>query len=123
MKVRCPFFKNLSFLTFSACEVTFDNVPVPVENVIGEIGGGFKVRLALLKIALCMFRMILIITTDFFFVLQQIAMNILNSGRFSMGSSSAGMIKKLIGKEKKASTRVSAKIVGFSVVFTLPSSV
>lgn len=51
----------------NTCEVAFDNVPVPVENVIGEIGGGFKV-----------------------------AMNILNSGRFSMGSSSAGMIKKLI---------------------------
>lgn len=28
----------------SACEVSFDNVPVPVENVIGEVGGGFKVR-------------------------------------------------------------------------------
>lgn len=28
-----------------ACEVSFDNVPVPVENVIGEVGGGFKVRL------------------------------------------------------------------------------
>lgn len=52
----------------NTCEVSFDNVPVPLENVIGEVGGGFK-----------------------------IAMNILNSGRFSMGSSSAGMIKKLIG--------------------------
>lgn len=51
----------------NTCEVNFDNVPVPLENVIGEVGGGFKV-----------------------------AMNILNSGRFSMGSSSAGMIKKLI---------------------------
>ncbi|XP_075869390.1 complex I assembly factor ACAD9, mitochondrial [Nelusetta ayraudi] len=51
----------------NTCEVTYDNVPVPLENVIGEVGGGFK-----------------------------IAMNILNSGRFSMGSSSAGMIKKLI---------------------------
>ncbi|KAM9361264.1 complex I assembly factor ACAD9, mitochondrial [Symphorus nematophorus] len=51
----------------NTCEVSFDNVPVPLENVIGEVGGGFKV-----------------------------AMNILNSGRFSMGSSSAGMIKKLI---------------------------
>lgn len=51
----------------NTCEVCFDNVPVPVENVIGEVGSGFKV-----------------------------AMNILNSGRFSMGSSSAGMIKKLI---------------------------
>ncbi|XP_028262636.1 complex I assembly factor ACAD9, mitochondrial [Parambassis ranga] len=51
----------------NTCEVSYDNVRVPVENVIGEVGGGFK-----------------------------IAMNILNSGRFSMGSSSAGMIKKLI---------------------------
>ena len=45
----------------NTCEVQFDNTPVPPENVIGEIGGGFKV-----------------------------AVNILNSGRFSMGSASAG---------------------------------
>jgi len=51
----------------NTCEVTYDNVPVPLENVVGEVGGGFKV-----------------------------AMNILNSGRFSMGSAGAGMIKKLI---------------------------
>ncbi|KAJ8258510.1 hypothetical protein COCON_G00175220 [Conger conger] len=51
----------------NTCEVAFDNTKVPVENVIGEVGGGFKV-----------------------------AMNILNSGRFSMGSAGAGMIKKLI---------------------------
>lgn len=31
-------------MTFPACEVSFDNVPVPVENVIGEVGGGFKVN-------------------------------------------------------------------------------
>ncbi|NWJ09880.1 ACAD9 dehydrogenase, partial [Crypturellus undulatus] len=51
----------------NTCEVHFENTKVPIENVIGEVGGGFK-----------------------------IAMNILNSGRFSMGSVSAGMIKKLI---------------------------
>ncbi|NP_001015788.1 acyl-CoA dehydrogenase family member 9, mitochondrial [Xenopus tropicalis] len=51
----------------NTCELHFENTKVPVENVIGEVGGGFKV-----------------------------AMNILNSGRFSMGSASAGMIKKLI---------------------------
>lgn len=43
----CKFSLNCSFffflLTFAACEVTFDNVPVPLENVIGEVGGGFKV--------------------------------------------------------------------------------
>ncbi|XP_047102374.1 complex I assembly factor ACAD9, mitochondrial-like [Schistocerca piceifrons] len=51
----------------NTCAVFFDNTPVPVENVLGEIGGGFK-----------------------------LAVNILNSGRFSMGSSSAGILKKLI---------------------------
>ncbi|XP_054831337.1 complex I assembly factor ACAD9, mitochondrial isoform X1 [Eublepharis macularius] len=51
----------------NTCEVHFENTKVPIENVVGEIGGGFKV-----------------------------AMNILNSGRFSMGSASAGMLKKLI---------------------------
>uniref|UniRef100_UPI00398EC25D complex I assembly factor ACAD9, mitochondrial n=1 Tax=Pristiophorus japonicus TaxID=55135 RepID=UPI00398EC25D len=51
----------------NTCEVHFENTNVPVENVLGEVGGGFKV-----------------------------AMMILNSGRFSMGSASAGMIKKLI---------------------------
>ncbi|XP_057562211.1 complex I assembly factor ACAD9, mitochondrial isoform X2 [Hippopotamus amphibius kiboko] len=51
----------------NTCEVHFENTRVPVENVLGEVGGGFKV-----------------------------AMNILNSGRFSMGSSVAGMLRKLI---------------------------
>ncbi|CAG7834390.1 unnamed protein product [Allacma fusca] len=48
-------------------EVFFDNTPVPVENVIGQVGDGFKV-----------------------------AVNILNSGRFSMGSSCAGAMKKMM---------------------------
>lgn len=42
-------------------EVHFENVKIPVENVLGAPGDGFK-----------------------------IAMNILNSGRFSMGSAGAG---------------------------------
>ncbi|XP_012931645.1 acyl-CoA dehydrogenase family member 9, mitochondrial isoform X2 [Heterocephalus glaber] len=51
----------------NTCEVHFENTKVPIQNVLGEVGGGFK-----------------------------LAMNILNSGRFSMGSIVAGMIKKLI---------------------------
>ncbi|XP_004628999.1 acyl-CoA dehydrogenase family member 9, mitochondrial [Octodon degus] len=51
----------------NTCEVHFENTKVPVENVLGEVGGGFK-----------------------------LAMNILNSGRFSMGTLVASMIKKLI---------------------------
>jgi acyl-CoA dehydrogenase family protein 9 len=31
-------------MRFSACEVIFENTPIPVENVLGEVGGGFKVR-------------------------------------------------------------------------------
>lgn len=41
-------------------------------------------------------------------------MNILNSGRFSMGSSSAGMIKKLIGKAAAAAAVESLPFVCFS---------
>lgn len=48
-------------------EITFEDTKVPIENVIGEIGDGFKV-----------------------------AMNILNNGRFSMGGAGAGVVKKLI---------------------------
>ncbi|XP_059796468.1 complex I assembly factor ACAD9, mitochondrial [Balaenoptera ricei] len=51
----------------NTCEVHFENTRVPVGNILGEVGGGFKV-----------------------------AMNILNSGRFSMGSAVAGMLKTLI---------------------------
>jgi len=51
----------------NTCQVYFDNVPIPKENVLGNVGEGFK-----------------------------IAMNILNGGRFSMGSSGAGILKKLL---------------------------
>lgn len=82
--------------------MSFDNVPVPVENVIGEIGGGFKVRLILSStqtvVHNSMCKVALILFTKLLLCVGQVAMNILNSGRFSMGSSSAGMIKKLIGK-------------------------
>lgn len=50
-------------------EVHFDNVKVPVENVIGKVGDGFKV-----------------------------AMNILNSGRFGMVAALTGSMKSLIEK-------------------------
>ncbi|KAM5280437.1 complex I assembly factor ACAD9, mitochondrial [Ctenodactylus gundi] len=49
------------------CEVHFENTRVPIENVLGEVGGGFKV-----------------------------ASSILSSGQFSLGSVVAGMLKKLI---------------------------
>mgnify|MGYP002259980300 CR=1 FL=1 len=34
------------FFHFSlACELHFDNTPIPIENVLGTVGGGFKVEL------------------------------------------------------------------------------
>jgi acyl-CoA dehydrogenase family protein 9 len=50
----------------STTEITFDNVKVPVENVIGEVGKGFKV-----------------------------AMEVLNSGRLGLAAGSVGGMKKL----------------------------
>ncbi|XP_064633148.1 complex I assembly factor ACAD9, mitochondrial-like [Lineus longissimus] len=74
----------------NTCEVHFDNTPIPVENVLGEVGGGFK-----------------------------IAMNILNSGRFSMGSSAAGILKNLMGSTMEhASTRsqFGKKLIEFDLI-------
>lgn len=36
-----------------ACEVTFEDTKVPVENVIGEVGSGFKVMYSRTTAALC----------------------------------------------------------------------
>ncbi|KAA0201452.1 hypothetical protein HAZT_HAZT004475 [Hyalella azteca] len=52
----------------NTAEVHFDNTPVPAENVIGEVGKGFK-----------------------------LAVTILNSGRFAMGSTTAGVLKRGLG--------------------------
>lgn len=49
-------------------QLTFDNCRIPRENVLGEVGGGFKV-----------------------------AMMILNNGRFGLGAGTAGAIKRLMG--------------------------
>ncbi|KAH7937713.1 hypothetical protein HPB49_014868 [Dermacentor silvarum] len=49
--------------------IFFDNTPVPAENILGEVGDGFKV-----------------------------AMNVLNNGRFGMGAALAGGLRELIGQ-------------------------
>ena len=58
--------KKMGIKASNTTEVFFDNVKVPVENVIGNVGEGFK-----------------------------IAMNILNNGRFAMGVGMAGVIRML----------------------------
>lgn len=58
---------KLGIRASNTCSIHFDNTPVPVENVIGQVGGGFKV-----------------------------AVQILNSGRFSMGASGAAGIRHML---------------------------
>ena len=53
--------KKMGIKASNTVEVFFDNVKVPIENIIGEVGGGFKV-----------------------------AMNILNQGRFGMAGALSG---------------------------------
>ena len=82
--------KKMGIKASNTAEVNFDNVKVPVENILGSEGEGFK-----------------------------IAMNILNNGRFGLASSMAGTIKHVIGKASEwAASRVQfgKKIGEFGVI-------
>lgn len=57
----------------NTAEVYFDGVRVPSENVLGKVGGGFKV-----------------------------AMHILNNGRFGMAAALAGTMRGIIAKAVSA---------------------
>ena len=59
----------------NTCEVYFENTPVPIENVLGEVGSGFKV-----------------------------AMNILNNGRFGLGAGSGRYLRNYFIYLKYAKT-------------------
>ncbi|XP_051851832.1 very long-chain specific acyl-CoA dehydrogenase, mitochondrial [Antechinus flavipes] len=61
--------KKMGIKASNTAEVYFDGVQVPAENVLGEVGGGFKV-----------------------------AMHILNNGRFGMAAALAGTMKSIIAK-------------------------
>ncbi|XP_067879739.1 very long-chain specific acyl-CoA dehydrogenase, mitochondrial isoform X2 [Heterodontus francisci] len=61
--------KKMGIKASNTAEVHFDNVKVPVENILGEVGGGFKV-----------------------------AMNILNNGRFGMAAALSGTMKGVIAR-------------------------
>ncbi|EDV27397.1 uncharacterized protein TRIADDRAFT_20833 [Trichoplax adhaerens] len=70
--------KKMGIRSSNTASVYFDNVKVPVENVLGKVGDGFKV-----------------------------AMNILNNGRFGMGAGMSGLIRMLIAKSiEHANNRV-----------------
>ncbi|XP_072349335.1 very long-chain specific acyl-CoA dehydrogenase, mitochondrial isoform X2 [Scyliorhinus torazame] len=61
--------KKMGIKASNTAEVHFDEVQVPAENVLGDIGGGFKV-----------------------------AMNILNNGRFGMAAALSGTMKGVIAR-------------------------
>ncbi|XP_032887912.1 very long-chain specific acyl-CoA dehydrogenase, mitochondrial-like isoform X2 [Amblyraja radiata] len=61
--------KKMGIKASNTSEVYFDNVKVPAENMLGEVGGGFKV-----------------------------AMNILNNGRFGMAAALSGTMIGAISK-------------------------
>ncbi|GAB1296337.1 Very long-chain specific acyl-CoA dehydrogenase, mitochondrial [Apodemus speciosus] len=61
--------KKMGIKASNTSEVFFDGVKVPSENVLGEVGNGFKV-----------------------------AVNILNNGRFGMAATLAGTMKAIIAK-------------------------
>lgn len=70
--------KKMGIKASNTASVYFDNVKVPVENVLSKVGDGFKV-----------------------------AMNILNNGRFGMGAGMSGLIRMLISKSvEHANSRV-----------------
>ncbi|XP_064394245.1 very long-chain specific acyl-CoA dehydrogenase, mitochondrial-like [Halichondria panicea] len=70
--------KKMGIKASNTAEVYFEDVKIPVENLLGEEGEGFKV-----------------------------SMNILNNGRFGMAAALSGTMKKLIEKAvDHASTRV-----------------
>lgn len=68
--------KKMGIKCSNTAEVYFENVPVPVENVLGGVGNGFKV-----------------------------AMQILNNGRFGMGAALSGTMRNVIKKATEHATQ------------------
>lgn len=82
--------KKMGIKASNTATVNFDNVPIPHENVLGPVGGGFKV-----------------------------AMNILNSGRFGMGAALSGCMRTQITKAVEHATQreqFGSKICTFGAV-------
>eukprot|EP00795_Rhopilema_esculentum_P017018 gene17018-8523_t len=82
--------KKMGIKASNTAEVTFDEVKVPVENILGGVGEGFKV-----------------------------AMNILNNGRFGMAAALSGTMKGLITKAVDHAanrTQFGSKISEFGVI-------
>merc|ERR1719300_1005238 len=68
--------KKMGIKCSNTAEVYFENTPIPVENVLGGVGNGFKV-----------------------------AMAILNNGRFGMGAALSGTMRSVITKASEFATQ------------------
>merc|ERR1711922_13308 len=68
--------KKMGIKCSNTAEVYFENTPVPVENILGKVGDGFKV-----------------------------AMAILNNGRFGMGAALSGTMRSVIQKAAEHATQ------------------
>ncbi|XP_019873173.2 very long-chain specific acyl-CoA dehydrogenase, mitochondrial [Aethina tumida] len=82
--------KKMGIKASNTAEVYYDNVKIPVENVLGEVGGGFKV-----------------------------AMNVLNNGRFGMAAALSGTMKACTKKAVEFATQrkqFGAKIDTFGAI-------
>ncbi|ALC43225.1 CG7461 [Drosophila busckii] len=92
--------KKMGIKSSNTAEVYFEDVKIPIENVLGEEGEGFKV-----------------------------AMNILNNGRFGMGATLSGTMKKCIeiatahannrvqfGQKLKAYASIQAKLAQMNIL-------
>jgi len=82
--------KKMGIKCSNTAEVYFDNCPIPVENVLGGVGDGFKV-----------------------------AMAILNNGRFGMGAALSGTMRTVINKSTEFATQrhqFGARIDGYGAI-------
>merc|ERR1719511_202230 len=68
--------KKMGIKCSNTAEVYFENTPIPVENILGNVGDGFKV-----------------------------AMAILNNGRFGMGAALSGTMRSVIQKAAEFATQ------------------
>ncbi|KAK5978147.1 Very long-chain specific acyl-CoA dehydrogenase [Trichostrongylus colubriformis] len=85
--------KKMGIKGSNTAEVHFDNCKVPVENLLGQEGEGFKV-----------------------------AMNILNNGRFGIPAMCTGVMKYCIQKTEKLANMVARHYVTESVLYLLASN-
>jgi alkylation response protein AidB-like acyl-CoA dehydrogenase len=66
--------------------VLWQDCPVPIENVLGGVGEGFKV---LTHYGIVFNHVITLLSS-------KVAMNILNNGRFGLGAGSASQLRRMI---------------------------